>query len=162
VVATLVLLAALTSCGSGDDERASLPALRFPEVREGRADVDLGAFDGQPLVVNVLAAWCAPCARELPAMEAVHKAVGDEVGFVGIDRQDSRRRAVELLDETGVTFPVAYDPDDELWPSLRAIGMPTTLFVDRDGEIVARHSGELDEAALRDLIEEHLDVVSDP
>jgi cytochrome c biogenesis protein CcmG, thiol:disulfide interchange protein DsbE len=135
-----------------------LPELRFPEVRAGRPEVDLADLRGRPAVVNVLAAWCAPCEKELPAMQAVHEQLGDRIQFVGIDRQDSRRKATELLDKAGVTFPVAYDPDDILFPRLRAIGMPTTLFVNADGKIVAKVSGELTKPDLLTKIAEHLDV----
>jgi cytochrome c biogenesis protein CcmG, thiol:disulfide interchange protein DsbE len=127
-------------------------------VREGRPEVDLGGLDGRPTVVNVLAAWCVPCEEELPDMQAVHAELKDQVQFIGIDRQDSRRKARELLERTGVTFPVGYDPDDTLFPRLRAVGMPTTLFVDAKGRIVAKVSGQLSRADLRAKIAAHLGV----
>jgi cytochrome c biogenesis protein CcmG, thiol:disulfide interchange protein DsbE len=155
LLATSVLLG---GCGGGGDEPRALPELAFPDVRDGRPQVVLASLRGQPAVVNVLAAWCEPCKQELPEFVAVEGDLGDQVAFVGVDRQDSRRKARELLDESGVTFPVGYDPDDTFFPRLRALGMPTTLLVDADGNIVAQHSGQLNGAELRRLIKEHFDI----
>jgi thiol-disulfide isomerase/thioredoxin len=109
---------------------------------------------GTPTVLNFFATWCPPCRTELPAFEAVSREVGDDVAFLGINTRETDVEGVRaLLDETGVTFPVALGDDGDLFEMIGGLGMPTTVFVDADGTVVEVHSGGLDDDALRSKIE---------
>ena len=121
------------------------PTFQLDDVRGTGASVGLPA--GRPAVVNFFAAWCVPCRAELPVLEAASQRTGG-VAFVGIDVNDSRRAAAELLEATGVTFPAGYDPDRAVATRYRLRGMPTTVFVDAAGRIDAVHQGELTAAEL--------------
>lgn len=156
--------AALTSSGAdkgpGGPERVTAgggraAAVELPDVREGAPAVSLAALAGKPVVMNFFAAWCAPCARELPAFQAVAEETRDEVAFVGIDHQDSRRAAQELLEETGVDFPAAYDPEGKVARAYGLRGMPTTVFISAGGRILERRNGEMSGAQLRQAIHRH-------
>lgn len=120
--------------GSGlDIELASL---------DGGAPLRLADLDG-PAVVNLWATWCTPCRAEMPAIDAVDRAVpDDEVRIVGVNIGD-RSDAVEgFLAEVGVAFPQYRDPDGLVHARLGATGMPTTVFMD-GGEVVDLHAGAL-------------------
>ena len=64
--------------------------------------------------------------------------------------------AAGIVDETGVTYPWSRDARGDVAAAAQVTQMPSTMFVDADGEIVSVHSGALDADELRDLIEEHL------
>lgn len=128
--------------------RGPAPAFALPEVREGGATVRLADFAGRPVVVNFFASWCVPCRAEMPAFEAVARSLDGRVAFVGIDHRDSRRLARRLLDETGVSYPAAYDPGGSVAAAYRLFGMPTTVFVGPGGTLVARRTGEMSRAEL--------------
>lgn len=121
------------------------PAFQLADVRGTASTVSLPG--GQPAVVNFFAAWCVPCRAELPVLQAAsQRAAG--VAFVGVDVNDSKRAAAELLADAGVTFPAGYDPDQAVATSYQVRGMPTTVFVDAVGRIEAVHQGEITAAEL--------------
>ncbi len=124
-------------------------------MREGAPPVSLAALSGKPVVMNFFAAWCAPCVKELPAFQTVAQETEGEVAFVGINHQDSRRAAQELLVETGVEFPAGYDPDGNVARAYGLRGMPTTVFISAGGRILERRNGEMSGGELRSAIDRH-------
>lgn len=134
-----------------DTGRTASP-FRLPELREGRSEVVLTATPDQPTVVNFFAAWCEPCKRELPALQAA-AAANPDVAFLGVDHQDSRLDAIELLDAYGVTYPAGYDPRGDVAARYAVRGLPATVFISTDGRIVDFHQGELS----ADELQERLD-----
>jgi len=118
----------------------------------------LADYRGTPLVVNFWASWCPSCAAEMPAFESVYQEFGGEVEFVGINNNDNRDAALELARSTGVSYRLAEDPQGEAFAAFGGAGMPTTLFIDRDGGVVERIAGGVSAEQLTDLIEEHLEV----
>jgi thiol-disulfide isomerase/thioredoxin len=163
---TAVLLS-VTACS--DDASDALPEDRVA-VPDGPAlaDVELVDFDdqpvrltdyaGRPLVVNLFASWCAPCVREMPAIEEVKQEVGGEVAFLGVATNDRVEDALALVEQTGITWDLARDPHGEAATSLGMVRMPTTFLVSPDGQLVAEHAGELEADELRDLLAEHFGV----
>ncbi len=149
--------------GAGDtpaDAAASDPSgisnLAF--TTESGDEADLSDFYGEPLVVNFFASWCAPCRAELPDFEAVHLAVEDEVTFLGVSHDIDEGSWRGLVDETGITFETVFQPNQDIWETLGLFGMPSTIFISAEGELVHRFTGPLDDEALIDLIAEHLSV----
>lgn len=110
------------------------------------------SFRGQPLVINFFGSWCAPCRAEMPEFEAVHQRVADDVGFLGLAVQDTREDARALVDATAVTYPVGMDTAN-LAADLATMAMPTTVFVDRDGQVVATELGQISGDQLLERIE---------
>lgn len=111
-------------------------------------------YEGQPVVVNFWASWCPPCVAEMPDLETIHGEFADEVAFLGINTQDSPGAAADLVEQTGVTYDLARDPDGELFQAFGVFGMPTTFFVSADGEIVERHTGIMTLDQMRDFVED--------
>jgi len=104
---------------------------------------------GKPTVVNFFASWCAPCRAELPHFETTFQEFGTEVNFLGVATNDDRANANELIDDTGISFPVADDPNQELFFALDGFSMPTTVFINADGTVASTRvgvilAGELD------------------
>lgn len=147
----LALGLARGGAGSAGRER-SAPPFDLPGVREGEGRVRLADFRGRPVVVNFFASWCTPCKREMPAFARIARQVGGRVAFVGVNHQDSRRLARQLLAETGVAYPAGYDPDGRTAVAYRILGMPTTVFISPDGRILATHAGEISAEDLRSTI----------
>lgn len=144
-------LASAAACGrSGDD--AGLPDVSLDSATGGDP-VDLGALD-RPTVVNLWATWCAPCRAELPAFEAVHLDLGDQVAFLGVNVGEPADTARGLIDELGLTFDQVLDPESRLNAELEIVQMPSTILVDASGDVVDIHTGALTEADLRVLVDE--------
>lgn len=178
LASTLVALLAATATvavlgdGDGEEEEAAGRAGTIALDPEGEpADLDTVAFTtfddevvplaslrGAPVVVNFFASYCPPCIREMPALEAAHQAVGDEVRFLGLAMQDRPEEAQALVERTGVTYEVAQDPDGSVITALGGIVLPTTVLLDAEGDVVASHAGELTEEQLLELIADPLGI----
>ncbi|MDF2968217.1 MAG: TlpA family protein disulfide reductase [Nocardioidaceae bacterium] len=112
-----------------------LPAITLPCLGDD-ASVDLSTLRG-PLVLNLWAQSCGPCRDEMPLLQRLHEAT-DKVTVLGVDFQDLQPgMALALAEATGTTYPSVADVDGELKAPLRLTGLPTTLFVDADGRVVA-------------------------
>ncbi len=92
------------------------------------------------------------------AFRPVEEEVGSEVTFLGMNIQDQRDRALELLAETGVQWISAEDPDGAMYVELGGLGMPFTVLIDATGSVVDRHNGPLSESQLRDKLSEHFGI----
>jgi cytochrome c biogenesis protein CcmG, thiol:disulfide interchange protein DsbE len=92
---------------------------------------------GHPVVVNQWASWCDSCRFEFPFFaDAVtrHRA---KVAFLGLDSEDERGSAEAFLEEFPVGFPSIFDPDAEVAAAYGGgQAWPTTMFFDREGELV--------------------------
>lgn len=120
-----------------DGENANQLLLDYFDGTTGTLD-DL---QGQPTVINFFASWCAPCRAELPHFEETFQEFGSEVNFVGVATNDDRANASELIDDTGISFPVVDDPNQELFFALNGFSMPTTVFLNADGTVVSTRVG---------------------
>jgi len=119
-------------------------------------EVTLASLTGQPLVVNLWFSTCVPCKKELPDFAEVHREIGDEVRFVGLNLQDSPERAMRFAEQAGVGFEILLDSEQAVAVALDIAQFPSTLFVEPSGRIVDLHQGELTADELRALIDEEL------
>ncbi len=155
-VAILMLASACATAGS-EAAPAGDPVPDTTFATFSGDTVSLAAYEGRPLVLNFWASWCPSCVAEmsaafLPAQEQL----GDQVAFLGMNIQDERAKALELVEETGVLFDLAEDRDGALYAALGGLGMPFTVFISADGQVVAEHNGPLTRDQLIDEITELL------
>lgn len=159
---TMKAEAGVEPCEPGATSGVSqLPAVTLP-CFGGGPDVDLSTLEG-PLVVNIWAGWCSPCRKEMPVLEQFHDRYGDRVAIIGINRNDPQSEAaMELVRETGVTYPLLSDPQDELLgadPFGTLIGLPSFVFVDAEGTASDPVSEPIESLAeLVGLVEQHAGV----
>jgi cytochrome c biogenesis protein CcmG/thiol:disulfide interchange protein DsbE len=158
----LVAVVALAACGgdSGETVRASgapklttadLPRPLAHNVRQANVILDgsadllqrkLAQLRGYPVVVNQWASWCDPCRFEFPFFQAAARKHRAEVAFLGLDMRDSKEDAKRFLEEVRAPFPSIFDPDAAYISSLGGgRASPTTVFIDRRGEVVSVHPG---------------------
>ena len=113
-------------------------------------------FVGTPTVINFWGSYCPPCLAEMPAFEEVHQALADSVNFVGVDVADDAEAARELAAQTGVSYRLADDPDSAVFRSFGGFVMPTTVFVNEQGEVAFVWAGALTGEELRKLVDSHI------
>lgn len=168
-----------TVLGGGDDD-ASADAVLTPGYelsRTGELPDDVGRVELHPLrggvthllahfigrtpvVLNFFAAWCQPCATEMPAFQRVHQDLGSRVSIMGLSIDRESADALGIVERTGVTYPTYGDPKSAALTFFRAVAMPTTVFIDATGAVVEVSGGALSEAELRHKIAEHFGVAA--
>ena len=154
--ATTVTEPPTTEAGASGTAQDAVPDVRFRYFDGSEGSLD--DFAGTPTVINFWASWCPPCIIEMPAFEAVHVELAPQVAFLGFNVGDEPGAARQLADQTGVTYPLAEDPDSGIFQAFGGFGMPTTVLVDAEGMIVHMISSRLRAQDLRALIAEHLGV----
>jgi thiol-disulfide isomerase/thioredoxin len=97
---------------------------------------------GYPVVANIWASWCGECRHEFPLFQEAAARWGKKVGFLGLDSEDSDSDAEEFLDGHPVPYPSYTDPHHEFAASVKAGGLPDTVFYNRAGELVHTKLGE--------------------
>jgi len=163
-----LLLALVWAISAPLDQTASALCL---DVGQAAPDFTIEDIDGKPVTLSdhrgkavfiaFWASWCPACIAEMPDFEAVHQRFGGDVVFVGVNLQDVDRATAErFVVETGVTYPIADDPTGAIYASFGGFAMPTTVYIDADGEIVGRQDGAIFEDQLVEQIEELFGVSS--
>jgi thiol-disulfide isomerase/thioredoxin len=124
---------------------------------DGHGSSRLADWHGTPVVVNLFASWCPACLTEMPAFERASHDYAGRVIIVGVDSQDTPADGLRLARQLGVTYPLLIDTSHaDLYALLQGQGMPVTAFIGRDGTVRRVYSGQLDEALLRQLIDQLL------
>ena len=115
-------------------------AEQFTFERDGGAKLTPADFKGRPILLNLWATWCVPCRAEMPALDRLQaKDGGADFEVVAINVDTARlERAPAFLNEIGVKNLTRYaDPSADAFEALRlagkALGLPTSLLIDKDG-----------------------------
>ena len=109
---------------------------------------------GQVAVVNVWASWCAPCRAEAPTLAALSEKYTD-VAFMGILTRDNPVNAEAFARRFALPYPTLIDDSVLIGfrKSLPANAIPSTVLIDKRGNVAARISGEVTYSSLAELIE---------
>jgi len=141
---------ALEALRSGDMIKLQFGADRGSDVvftHEDGSDLTLAAFEGQYVLLNFWATWCAPCRKEMPHLSELQDEFGgDDFQVVTVATGLNQRPAMErFLDEIGVdNLPLHTDANSALARDMGVVGLPVTLIMDPNGHEVARLIGDAD------------------
>ena len=125
------------SIAAGDRQR--LPAVALVSLQG--EPVNLSAFAGKPVVVNLWATWCPPCVREMPVLQQA-QAGHPAIHFVFVNVREPRERVQGWLQSRRLPLRnVLLDQSGEVAATFGAPGLPTTLFFDAGGVLVGRGVG---------------------
>jgi peroxiredoxin len=104
--------------------------LRFSEQR------------GEVVLLNFWASWCGPCRQEMPMLNTLHERYS-KLGFsvIGINVDKDPNLAEKILKDIPVSFPVLLDDTGAVSGTYNVSAMPTTILVDRDGNMRYLHKG---------------------
>ncbi|GAB4073548.1 thiol-disulfide oxidoreductase ResA [Barrientosiimonas marina] len=118
-----------------------------------RETVQLSDLRGKGVMLNFWGTWCKPCEKEMPYMESLYpeyKNKGIEIVAVNLDA--TKFVVHKFIDKHDLTFPVPYDDDEEVMNAYNVEPLPTTFFINPQGEIEEVVEGGL----TLDKIEGHL------
>lgn len=138
---------------SQQEEKEAFPAPDFTVYDAQGKEIKLSDFLGKPVVVNFWASWCPPCKEEMPHFNKVYKEVQDDVVFMMIDLVDGQRETKEsgqqYVEKQAYDFPVYFDIEQEAAYAYEISSIPTTLFIDAEGNIITGYRGAIDEKTLK-------------
>src|SRR6185503_6967319 len=114
------------------------PAPAFQLSGRGGKTIDLTQFKGQVVMINFWATWCGPCRQEMPLLEDIYKKY-KPMGFtmLAVNVEPDTKDADAWLGKLPkpVTFPIAYDVDSKVSKLYKVETMPSTVIVDRKGNV---------------------------
>jgi len=176
VAAAVFLGCALTACTSSSDlgspvatnsnqagigtstysvgQRPRVPVLTGKTL--GGTSLSTSTYLGKVLVLNAWASWCEPCQQESPALARIAaKFKPQGIEFLGLDEEDTIANATAFATKAGTSYPHLVDEKGDLLASLRQLptsGIPSTLVLDRQGQVAARVIGVIHESEFEQLL----------
>jgi len=145
----------LTQGASAGVVRARTKAPDFTVTDANGGNVKLSDMKGRPVVINFWASWCPPCRAEMPDFEEVFRETGNDVQFMMVNLiggAETKEKADQFIKELGFTFPIFYDTTGEAARQYNVRAIPTTIFVDADGNLAGSSTGMLDKQNLMEGI----------
>jgi len=122
----------------------------FTLKNEQGQNVTLSQYKGKPVFVNFWASWCPPCKVEMPFIQQAYEKYKDQVIFLGVNltSNDSKDAALNFMKSNGYQMPILFDnnpdPTKTVGNLYRAVSIPTSYFIDKDGLIKVKHTGAMD------------------
>src|SRR5260370_2086446 len=138
--AMAAIIVASTAFAAGGDASGPAPAFTLSTLA-GQAS-GLSAYKGQVVMVNFWATWCGPCQQEMPLLDQMYKKY-KPAGFtlIGVNVDREAPAVKELMARKPVSFPVLLDPANQVSKAYHVREMPTSVFIDRNGDIRSLHRG---------------------
>ena len=97
-------------------------------------------FENKVVVIQFTGSWCGVCKREMPHLEkrVWQKFKNKDFILIGIDIKDTKEKAEAFVKLTGVTYPIAHDPEASIFSqfTLDGAGVTRNIVVNKKGEIV--------------------------
>jgi peroxiredoxin len=121
---------------------AGQPAPDFALKSSSGENLRLSEYRGDVVMINFWATWCGPCRQEMPLLDELYSRY-QRVGFnlLGVNIDDDSGRAMDMINELGVSFPVLFDATKEVSRLYQVDAMPVTVIVDREGNVRHVHQG---------------------
>jgi len=131
---------AATSLASSELE--GHPAPDFALKSSTGENLRLSEYRGDVVMINFWATWCGPCRQEMPLLDELYNRY-ERVGFnlLGVNIDDDSRRAMQMIEDLGISFPVLFDAQKEVSKLYNVEAMPVTVLVDREGNVRYVHLG---------------------
>ena len=141
---------------SHDTHHASGDTFDLPVTEIINADEDLKDLieENKVTVVNFFASWCGPCRSETPLLDEYNKNLDDDVALVGVNISDNEKGRNKFLDEFDVDYPIyLFEDEEKALERYKLMMIPTTFFIDQEGNIARVYVGELSNKTLDQYIQ---------
>lgn len=139
---TLMLIVGCLSMSSVNAADTGGPAPIFSLPTTSGRTVSLDDLKGNVVMVNFWATWCGPCRQEMPKLEALYERYHD-LGFtlLGVNVEKDSSGVAKFLKQTPVSFKILLDKDNKVSQLYNVVAMPSTVLIDRKGNVRYVHHG---------------------
>ena len=132
------------------------------ESRGDTHEVSLSDLQGRPVIINFWAPLCPPCRSELPYFQKLWEeiqTIGSDAMVFGLDVGSftglgDRQQSIDFLNSVNLTFPMGYPRNADIIRDYEVLGMPTTVFVYRNGTIMRTWTGAITGNKIREITQE--------
>ncbi len=106
--------------------------------------INLKEYKSKIYILNFWATWCAPCKKEMPSLDKLHKNDNIEVFAINVEKKNKNKTKKFFKDLDIENLSIYFDTELELTKSLSLRGLPTSIILNQDKKEVARIIGEVD------------------
>lgn len=141
---------------SHDTHHATGDTFDLPVTEIINADEDLKDLieENKVTVVNFFASWCGPCRSETPLLDEYNKKLDEDVALVGVNISDNEKGRNKFLEEFDVDYPIyLFEDEEKALERYKLMMIPTTFFIDQEGNIARVYVGELSNKTLDQYIQ---------
>ncbi len=140
-----------SSASSGNAN--AIPAPDFTLQTLDGESVSLSDYRGKLVMINFWASWCPPCNSEMPDLQRYYEQhQDDDFIILGVNYQDTPDKVQAFVEKYGVTFPILLDSDGRVANLFGVQGLPTSFFVDKEGNVLGYQPGPVTKEMLEDGI----------
>ena len=150
-----------------ESQRPVVPAPDFTLTDQHGNSHTLSDYKGKTVFLNFWATWCGPCKKEMPDVQALYEAYGENqedlvvLGVANPGGQDVSQEEVEqFLEDNGYTFPVVMDLTGEVLYNYSISAFPTTFMIDSNGNVYGYVPGALTGDIMESIVQQTMDSVS--
>lgn len=137
---TLLFAGSMSAIASTTLDGSKAPDFTLQSNSNG--NIRLTEQRGNVIMINFWASWCGPCKQEMPLLDELHERY-KKAGFtiLGVNVENNRAKALDVLEDIPVNFPILFDDDSIVSKLYDVSAMPTTVMIDRDGNLRYLHKG---------------------
>jgi cytochrome c-type biogenesis protein len=149
------------------EEVKVIPAIDFTLTDQYGNSHTLSDYKGKVVFLNFWATWCPPCRQEMPDIEKLYKDFNfnqDEVIILGVasprsdlntyTREGTKEEVIDFINENDYTFPILFDETGDVFFDYYVQSLPTTYFINEEGNIYGYYPGMMTESIMRRAIED--------
>ncbi len=142
----------------GVEENEIPYANNFTLLDLDKNEVSLSDFQGKIVILNFWATWCPPCRDEIPDFMEVNDLYKDmNVQIIGVSIDTDMKALVDFVDEFGINYPTWIDGTiDDISSKWGIRAIPTTFFLDENGEVIFKNVGRMTKDQIINILEEVL------
>ncbi len=156
VVALFVAVASLSCFPENGNSLKMAKDFEYILYDQTESKIHLSDSYGAPIILNFWAGLCPPCRAEMPDFQQFYEDHGHQIVILGIDigkytGLGSRKDALKLVDELGVTYTIGGVGDDSVIELYGVYGLPHTVFIDADQNVTRAWSGAINLSKLEEI-----------
>lgn len=150
----------------GSEGEKLTPAVDFNLTDQYGNTHTLSQYKGKTISLNFWGTWCPPCRAEMPDIQKLYEEFDQEgedalvilgVAAPNLGKEKSEDGIKTFLEENGYTYPVLMDTEAGLFQTYGITSFPTTIMIDRDGNLFGYATGQLNEETMRSIIQQTME-----
>ncbi|MCU7948037.1 MAG: TlpA family protein disulfide reductase [Candidatus Thiodiazotropha sp. (ex Cardiolucina cf. quadrata)] len=99
-------------------------------------------YRGKAYILNFWATWCAPCIKEMPALERAAEILQEqEILVLTVNSGETRQEIEKFINKTPINLPILLDGNSKVMDKWKVLALPTSYIIDVEGMVVARVVG---------------------